>query len=150
MQGGKTTRIEKDPYESTMLELVRATDRLTRGPAAVLKSEDLSGAQYNVLRILRGAPDGANCGEIGNRMITRDPDITRLLDRLEKRGLIQRNRESCDRRTVVVRITPEGLALLARLDEPVRQVHHEQLGHLSERQLKDLNVLLAACCGRLA
>jgi DNA-binding MarR family transcriptional regulator len=150
MQGGKTNRIEKDPYESTMLELVRASDRLSRGPAAVLKEDDLSGAQYNVLRILRGAPEGANCGEIANRMITRDPDITRLLDRLEKRGLIQRNREGCDRRTVVVRVTDEGLALLARLDEPIRRVHYEQLGHLSEQQLKDLNELVAACCERLA
>ena len=77
--------------------------------------------QYNVLRILRGAPEGLPCGEIANRMITRDPDITRLLDRLEKRGLISRSRETKDRRTVMARITPDGLKLLARLDEPVRR-----------------------------
>ena len=59
----------------------------------VLKAEDLSSTQYNVLRILRGAPEGLPCGEIASRMITRDPDITRLLDRLEKRGLISRCRE---------------------------------------------------------
>lgn len=149
MKVGSKKQPKKDPYESVMLELMRSADRLSRGPAAMLKGEDLSGAQYNVLRILRGAREGANCSEIGNRMITRDPDITRLLDRLEKRGLIARNRESCDRRTVVVRITDEGLALLARLDEPIRQIHREQLGHLSEQQLKDLNELLAACCERL-
>ena len=91
-------------------------------PAAssqVLKTEDLSSTQYNVLRILRGSPDGLPCGEIANRMITRDPDITRLLDRLEKRGLISRCRETKDRRMVMARITPEGLKLLGRLDEPV-------------------------------
>lgn len=132
-----------------MLELMSATDRLSRGPAAVLKGEDLSAAQYNVLRILRGAPEGANCNEIASRMITRDPDITRLLDRLEKRALISRTRESCDRRTVVVRITDEGLALLKRLDAPIRQIHHDQLGHLSDEQLDQLNELLAACTERL-
>ena len=77
----------------------------------VLKTEDLSATQYNVLRILRGAPEGLPCGEIANRMITRDPDVTRLLDRLEKRGLISRCRETKDRRTVMARITPDGLKL---------------------------------------
>ena len=71
------------PEEVAFLELVRATDMLSRRLVQVLKAEELSSNQYNVLRILRGAPDGLPCGEIGNRMITRDPDITRLLDRLE-------------------------------------------------------------------
>jgi DNA-binding MarR family transcriptional regulator len=91
------------PEEAAFLDLLRTTDMLSRGPAEVLKSADLSSNQYNVLRILRGAPDGLSCGEIGNRMITRDPDITRLLDRLEKRGLISRCREAKDRRTVLSR-----------------------------------------------
>ena len=95
------------------LDLLRATDMLSRGPIEVLKQEDLSMTQYNVLRILRGAPAGLPCGEIAKRMITRDPDITRLLDRLEKRGLISRCRETKDRRAVMTRITPRGLSSLS-------------------------------------
>jgi len=109
-----------------------------------LKAEDLSSTQYNVLRILRGAPDGLPCGEIANRMITRDPDITRLLDRLEKRGLISRCRETKDRRMVMARITADGLKLLARLDEPVEEAHRSQLGHLGKDQLRALAELLSA------
>src|SRR5437016_3352096 len=88
--------------EIAFLDLLRTCDLLSRGPAQVLKNEDLSATQYNVLRILRGAPDGFACGEIADRMITRDPDITRLVDRLEKRRLISRCRETKDRRMVKV------------------------------------------------
>src|SRR5882762_8093802 len=102
------------PEEAALLDMVRTCDLLSRGPALVLRTEDLSGTQYNVLRILRGAPEGLPCGEIASRMVTRDPDITRLLDRLEKRGLISRCRETKDRRTVMARITPDGLKLLSR------------------------------------
>lgn len=130
------------PEEVAFLELLRTTDHLTRELVPVLKAEALSMTQYNVLRILRGAPQGLPCGEIGNRMITRDPDITRLLDRLEKTRLISRSREQRDRRTVLTRITPEGLKLLARLDEPVRQAHGEQLGHLGRKRLQRLCDLL--------
>src|SRR5437870_11439136 len=121
----KTSQSEKKkgrvrcPEEAAFLDLLRTTDLLSRGPAQVLKTEDLSATQYNVLRILRGAPQGLCCGEIASRMITRDPDVTRLLDRLEKRGLISRYRETKDRRTVVVRITPQGIKLVTRLDGPV-------------------------------
>lgn len=130
------------PEEAAFLELLRTTDHLSRELVPVLKAEELSMTQYNVLRILRGAPEGLPCGEIGNRMITRDPDITRLLDRLEKRSFISRTREERDRRTVVTRITPEGLKLLAQLDEPVRQAHRQQLGHLGRERLKHLCDLL--------
>ena len=81
------------PEEAAFIELLRTTDMLSRRLAQVIKAEDLSPNQYNVLRILRGAPEGLTCGEIGNRMITRDPDITRLLDRMEKRALVSRCRE---------------------------------------------------------
>src|SRR6266571_6390235 len=115
------------PEETAFLDLLRTCDLLSRGPAQFLKSEDLSPTQYNVLRILRGAPPaGLPCGEIANRMITRDPDITRLLDRLEKRELISRCRETKDRRMVVTRITPEGLRLLRELDGPVAAIHQQQ------------------------
>jgi DNA-binding MarR family transcriptional regulator len=132
------------PEETAFLDLLRTTDMLSRGLIAVLKGEDLSATQYNVLRILRGAPDGLPCGEVANRMITRDPDITRLLDRLEKRGLISRTREIKDRRTVTARITPQGLKLLARLDDPVQETHRKQLGHLGRERLQKLAELLHA------
>jgi DNA-binding MarR family transcriptional regulator len=133
------------PEESAFLDLLRTCDLLARGPAQVLKTEDLSATQYNVLRILRGSPQGLPCGEIANRMITRDPDITRLLDRLEKRELIARCRETKDRRMVMARITPEGLKLLARLDAPVEESHRKQLGHLGRERLRALTELLHAC-----
>ena len=129
--------------EAAFLDLLRTTDMLSRRLVPVLKTEDLSATQYNVLRILRGAPEGLACGEIAGRMITRDPDVTRLLDRLEKRGLISRGRETKDRRTVMARITPEGLTLLSRLDEPVQAAHRKQLGHLGRGRLRTLAKLLS-------
>jgi len=133
------------PEEDAFLELLRTTDILSRALVQVLKVEDLSPTQYNVLRILRGARQGLPCGEIAGRMITRDPDVTRLLDRLEKRGLISRRRETRDRRMVLTRITPQGLEALSRLDPPVRQGHIRQLGHLGRKRLKDLTELLHLC-----
>ena len=141
-QKGSKTRHSPSLEEAVFLDLLRTSDVLSRRLAYILKNEDLSSNQYNVLRILRGAPEGLACGEIGSRMISRDPDITRLLDRLEKRGLISRCRETKDRRTVLTRISPEGLKLLARLDEPVQQAHREQLGHLGRERLKALAELL--------
>lgn len=133
--------------EVAALELLRTTDKVSRAFVPILKAENLSSTQYNVLRILRGSQEGLPCGEIGNRMITRDPDITRLLDRLEKRELISRCREEKDRRTVLTRITPAGLKLLAKLDEPVRETHRGQLGHLGRERLKALCELLREARG---
>lgn len=138
----KSKRRSGCPEEEAFLDLLRTTDMLSRGLVRVLKTEDLSPTQYNVLRILRGAPEGLACGEIANRMITRDPDVTRLLDRLEKRALISRCRETKDRRTVMARITPEGLKVLARLDEPILAAHRRQLGHLGRERLGALEELL--------
>src|SRR6201988_2820942 len=135
-------RVAPHPEEAAFLDLLRTTDMLSRGLIAVLKTEDLSATQYNVLRILRGAPEGLPCGEVANRMITRDPDITRLLDRLEKRGLVARSREAEDRRTVVTVITDAGRKLLARLDQPVQDTHRRQLGHLGRKRLRTLTELL--------
>jgi DNA-binding MarR family transcriptional regulator len=133
------------PEESLFVEMTRTLDLLSRAVTQFLRSENLSGPQYNVLRILRGAPEGLLCGQISERMITRDPDITRLLDRLEKRSLIVRSRQDVDRRRVLVHIAPEGMALLARLDEPVCQLHRRQLGHLGLRRLRQLQSLVRAC-----
>jgi DNA-binding MarR family transcriptional regulator len=144
-QGGrKGTGEAGSPEEAAFLDLLRTSDLLTRGIVPVLKIADLSPTQYNVLRILRGSREGLPCGEIAKRMITRDPDITRLLDRLEKRGLISRRREPKDRRMVLTRITPEGLQLLARLDEPLLKAHRRQLGHLGRESLRKLAALLQA------
>jgi len=132
------------PEELAYVELVRTADYLTRALVPILKLEDLSLAQYNVLRILNGTPEGLPCGEIGERMITRDPDITRLLDRLEEQKLISRTRASRDRRQVMSRITPEGIKLLLRLQDGVQQVHMGQLGHLGRDRLKALTDLLLA------
>jgi DNA-binding MarR family transcriptional regulator len=143
------TRQTTPTEEAVFLELARTTDLLSRHLTLLLKPEDLSSTQYNVLRILRGAPEGLPCGEIANRMITRDPDITRLLDRLEKRSLISRSRQSTDRRTVTARITPDGLTLLARLDEPVQQTHRQLLGHLGPHRLQELSELLKAARSKL-
>ena len=144
MDRSAKVRREGSPEETAFLDLLRTADMLTRRAVWVLKADDLSHTQYNVLRILRGAPQGLPCGEIASRMITRDPDVTRLLDRMEKRGLISRCRESRDRRLVLARITPEGLKLVNRLDEPVQKIHREQLGHMGKDRLRALAELLAA------
>jgi DNA-binding MarR family transcriptional regulator len=149
-RSGNEKRRIGSPEEAAFLELVRTGDLLSRGLVRLLKSEGLSPTQYNVLRILRGASEGLFCGEIASRMITRDPDVTRLLDRLEKRGLISRCREAKDRRTVMARITPEGLELLARLDEPVQAAHRKQLGHLGRQRLRVLAELLRAARSQVA
>jgi DNA-binding MarR family transcriptional regulator len=147
-QSGRAERKQPAcPEEVAFLDLLRTTDILARRLVGVLKPADLSATQYNVLRILRGSPDGLPCGEIASRMITRDPDITRLLDRLEKRGLISRCREAKDRRMVHTRITAEGLKVLGKLDGPVQEAHREQLGHLGPARLRELAELLSAARG---
>jgi DNA-binding MarR family transcriptional regulator len=137
------------PFESAAVEayinVLRTADALLRGTEEVLKRAGLSGAQYNVLRILRGAgPEGLACREIGARMIARDPDITRLLDRMEGGGLVSRKRGDTDRRVVTTRITAKGLQLLKGLDHPVLEVHERQLGHLGRKRMLALIRLLEA------
>lgn len=131
--------------EDVYLIMLRTVERLSRGVTETLAGAELTPTQYNALRILRGAGDvGASCSEVGERMVTKDSDITRLLDRLDERGLISRERESKDRRRVVARITDEGLRVLAKLDRPVAETHRRQLGHLSEKQLATMRRLLNA------
>lgn len=131
--------------EDVYLSMLRTVERLSRGVAETLAGADLTPTQYNALRILRGAGDaGASCTEVGERMVTKDSDVTRLLDRLEARGLISRGREAADRRRVVTRITDEGLRVLEGLDGPVANTHRSQLGHLGEKQLAKLGMLLKA------
>jgi DNA-binding MarR family transcriptional regulator len=123
--------------------ILKAADSLSRDSEQLIKSAGLTGAQYNVLRILRGAqPEGLPCSGIGERMISHDPDMTRLLDRMEKRNLITRQRQKDDRRVVKTHITDEGLVVLKKLDIPVRDLHKRQFQHLSQSRLKALGRLL--------
>lgn len=137
--------------DEAFVNIQRTADALMQGLAATLKPAGLSPTQYNVLRILRGAgPEGLACREIGERMITRDPDVTRLLDRLEERGLVARSRGAEDRRVIFTRITEVGLEILARLDAPIAALHARQLRHLGPERLRTLIGLLEAARGGLA
>lgn len=129
--------------DEAYLNLLRTSDLLWQQVVEGLRPYQLSPNQYNVLRILRGAgTEGLACSQIGERMITRDPDVTRLLDRLEGRGLLRRERSQEDRRVVVTRITKDGLALLAQLDGPVECLGRKQFAHLTREQLDQLIELL--------
>jgi len=140
----KPKSVEHDVFVNAQ----RTADWLMRDLEELLKERHLSPTQYNVLRILRssgtGGSGGLACHEIAERMFTRDPDMTRLLDRLEEHGLITRSRERQDRRVIRVRISGDGLKLLRELDEPVRSMHRRQLGHLGEKRLRLLARLLEA------
>src|ERR1700754_1909010 len=123
--------------------LQKAADSLAQQAEQLLKANDLTAAQYNTLRILRGAePEGLACSSIAERMISHDPDMTRLLDRMEKRAQISRERQKDDRRVVKTRITPQGLELLKSLDQPVHEMHKRQFAHVPGARLKLLIELL--------
>lgn len=139
----KTTRSPAPLEERLFVALLQAADALGQEAEQLIRSANLTGTQYNVLRILRGAePEGLPCRGIGERMITHDPDITRLLDRLEERGLVTRERQKDDRRVVKTRITPQGLELLKPLDQPMRELHKRQFRHMAGTRLKVLYDLL--------
>jgi len=131
------------PEQDAFVTLQRAAARLMDGVAELLKPYGLRPPQYNVLRILRGAhPEQLNCREIAARMITREPDLTRLLDRLEAAGLVTRTRQSPDRRVVRVGITASGLELLRQLDAPMLALHRGQFAALGPSRLTILARLL--------
>jgi DNA-binding MarR family transcriptional regulator len=132
------------PLEDQLyVSMLKTADCLSQEAELLMKSAGLTPAQYNVLRILRGAePDGLPCSAIAERMISRDPDMTRLLDRMEKRAWITRERQQDDRRVVKGRVTSEGLRLLKKLDQPIHHLHKQQFQCLSAAQLKTLGELL--------
>ena len=129
--------------QEAYLNLWRTYDRLRNLEDELFASHNLTAQQYNALRLLRGEyPDSLPTLAIAERLVSRAPDITRLLDKLEQRGLVARQRLAANRRVVQVGITENGLQLLAELDGPVRQCHERQLGHLTDEQLNNLIELL--------
>ena len=141
----KQTKPFASREEEVYLNIQLTAERLWWGVNETLKQADLTHTQYNVLRILRGAGQaGASCSEISERLVTKDSDITRLLNRMETRGLISREREAKDRRVIITRITAIGLRLLAGLDKPIERCHRRHLGHLRDKQLATLSKLLEA------
>lgn len=135
--------------DRVFVAVLRAADALGLQAEQRFKAAGLSATQYNVLRILRGAePAGLPCRAIGERMISHDPDITRLLDRMEKRELISRERQTDDRRVVKTRITRKGLEVLRALDQPVHELHKRQFRHVPAARLKVLAELLEELSSR--
>jgi DNA-binding MarR family transcriptional regulator len=147
MSRGPTKRAAPPSEDRAFVTLQKAADKLAVQAEQLLKSNGLTGAQYNVLRILRGAePDGLACSTIGERMISHDPDMTRLLDRMERRNLITRQRQSDDRRVVKTRITSGGLEVLKKLDPPIRELHKRQFAHMEPARVRTLANLLDEIC----
>lgn len=129
--------------QEAYLSVVRTTSTLTDQVEDLLKPYGISATQYNVLRILRGAGQGGLCrNELRDRMLTRMPDMTRLLDRMEEAGLVTRSREQEDRRMVLTLITARGRELLGELDRPMGRLHRDQLSKLTDEQLRSLIDLL--------
>ncbi|MFC3603447.1 MarR family winged helix-turn-helix transcriptional regulator [Deinococcus soli (ex Cha et al. 2016)] len=132
-------------HHRAYLALQRIALHQQRQGADLLRDHGLSGPQFNVLRILRGAGEGGlTCSEISDRLLEHDPDVTRLLDRLQKAGLVTRDRDRPDRRIVATRLTDAGRNLLNRLDPPLTELHARQFAHLTDTQLRDLITLLTA------
>lgn len=141
----RQTKAFDHPAAEAYLNLVRTYGVLTAIQASVFKAHGLSAPLYNILRILRGAgKDGIRIQDIGDRMITREPDTTRLVDRLEKCNLATRARSTEDRRVVFVHITDAGLGLLRELDAPLRASMDRMLGHLSRKDLESFSRLMEA------
>jgi len=133
--------------EAGVIAVLRLANRMTLELAALLKPHGLTVSQYNALRILRGAEDGVTCGQLAERMLTRDPDITRLIDRLERAGLATRQRDGADRRVVTTRITSAGLGVLAGLDAEVGTFDRGLFARVDDARLRQLVEILQVVLG---
>jgi DNA-binding MarR family transcriptional regulator len=140
----KQTKPFSSLQQQVVLNLMRTTRAVEESWIQYLKrTEGISPSQFNILRILRGArPKAVKISEIAERMVNRDPDVTRLVDRLIKQGLVRRERDGDDRRVVLVEVTAPGLALLARLDQPVLDSTAAAMAGLKPQQLRTLDTLL--------
>jgi len=135
--------------EEAMLNIVRTATTLSDEMDELFKERGITGTQYNVLRILRGAePNGLCRNELRDRMITRMPDVTRLLDRMEEAGLVSRARDNEDRRMVSTRITAAGREMVDELDQPVHAFNQRRLAHVTDEQLETLIELLTVARDR--
>lgn len=131
------------PEQEAYLNVVRTATQLAGEFERLFKKYGLSCAAYNALRILRGGgAEGRTCNDIGGDLVAQVPDVTRLVDRLERAGLAERCRCQTDRRVVYVKITKKGLKVLAKIDSPLLDLHRQQLAHLGPKKLGDLNRLL--------
>ena len=138
---------QKKPFrlleEEALLNIVRTHEFLQQQQADFFKQFQLTPTQYNVLRILRGAgKDGVTCSQAAERMVAADPDITRLLDRLESRGWIERERSREDRRVVISRIMPLGTELLKQIDRPLTELLKRQFSNVGKERLAELIEIL--------
>jgi DNA-binding MarR family transcriptional regulator len=143
---------KKKPFEvleqEVMLNLMKTAHALAHPFTQLFKKSGLTESTYNVLRILRGHGDaGVPCHEIAEQMVSYDPDLTRLLDRLETAKLVKRERSCTDRRVIMARIAPEGLKILSQLDHPILELHRHQLQHMSPTKLRTLIDLLEEARG---
>jgi len=137
--------------EEAFLNLLRSSDCLQREFHRQTRGFGVTSTQYNVLRILRGAGEqGLTCAAIGRRMIAAEPDITRLLSRLKKQGLVRQRRDAKDRRVVWTGITEAGLELLRAMDPTIERIPGQMLGHMDPADLAELNRLLVVARSRLS
>jgi DNA-binding MarR family transcriptional regulator len=143
-KAGRKARFDS-PEQEVYLSLWRTYDRLRALEDELFASFELTAQQYNALRLLRSVhPDALRTLALANRLVSRAPDITRLLDVLERRGLVARERKADNRRVVEVALTEAGLALLDEIAAPLRECHERQLGHLPAGDLRRLGELLRA------
>jgi DNA-binding MarR family transcriptional regulator len=139
----KQTKPFRSRTDEAYLNIIRTADLLRRATSEFLRPHDLTPAQYNVLRILRGSRGTPlSCGEVGSRLVTFEPDVTRLVDRLAARNLVERQRGTSDRRVVTLAITDAGLALLQQLDQSITDLHTPYLARLGDGRLDQLITLL--------
>jgi DNA-binding MarR family transcriptional regulator len=137
---GSPDSLEQETYRL----LIRTASRLEAELNRVFRPYDLTGATYNILRVLeRAGGEGRSCGDIAQQLIAEVPDMTRLLDRLERLGYVVRERSRVDRRMVKVSVTERGLDAVRALEEPVRECHRKQLGHMMPEKLKQLQQVLS-------
>ena len=139
----KMSKAFKSVEEEALLSIARTAALVEHAGSEAFKPFNLTITQYNVLRILRGAGEEGLCrNEVGERMVTKVPDVTRLLDRMDAAGLIVRQRGGQDRRFVATRITDKGLKLLEKIDRELPSIHARQIGHVSQKRLRELISIL--------
>lgn len=130
------------PEQEAMLNVLRTNDQFQNRFGRLFREYGLTSSQYNVLRILRGEGEPLPCQDIAERMIQVVPAMTGLIDRLEKQELVRRKRSTDDRRVIYIDLTPKAKKLLARMDQPVLELHQQLIGHMSRRELSELSRLL--------